>query len=196
MSELSTLAIFCGSNPGKNPTYTKAAFELGKLLAKKRIKIVYGGGKVGLMGILADASLDEGGEVVGIITDFLLEKEVGHNALTELVVVGSMHERKALMEQRSNGFIILPGGFGTLDEFAEIFTWSQLGLHTKPIGVLNVNGYFNLFLAFIDHMVNEGFLKKENKNLIIHSDSPEDLIIKMNSYSPEYTPKWMDSSDT
>ncbi len=192
---LYSLAVFCGSNVGKHPIYQKAAEELGKAMATKQIRLIYGGGKVGLMGVIADAVLSGGGKVTGVITDFLWQKEVGHSDLTELIVVKTMHERKAKMEELASGFISLPGGFGTLDEFAEIFTWSQLGLHHKPIGILNTNNYFDLFLAYIDHMVIEGFLPPSNKNIILHHHHPQSLIEQMERYEPKHTSKWMDSSN-
>src|SRR5215469_5924737 len=146
--------VFCGSNRGTNPRYAAAA-ELGRCLASSGIGIVYGGGKVGLMGVLADAAIEQGGEVIGVIPRMLVDREIAHPGLTELRIVGSMHERKALMADLSDAFIAMPGGYGTLDEFCEILTWTQLGLQQKPIGMLNVDGYFDPLLALFDHAVAE-----------------------------------------
>ena len=156
---LMRICVYAGSNPGANPAYGEAAADLARLLASRGIGVVYGGGKVGLMGILADTALAAGGEVIGVIPQDLMDREIGHAGLTELHVVGSMHERKALMAELSDGFVALPGGAGTLEELIEVYTWSQLGLHAKPMGVLNVAGYYDGLAALLDHAVQEGFLR-------------------------------------
>src|SRR5579862_1318574 len=168
--------VFCGSNRGTNPQYAGAAAELARCLASAGIGIVYGGGKVGLMGVLADAALAEGGEVIGVIPTMLVDREIAHQGLTELRIVGSMHERKALMADLSDAFIAMPGGYGTLDEFCEILTWTQLGLQQKPIGILNVDGYFDRLL---DHAVTEQFVKSKHRDMIVTDGDPESLIARM-----------------
>jgi uncharacterized protein (TIGR00730 family) len=171
--------VFCGSNRGVNPAFAAAAADLARCLVANRIGIVYGGGKVGLMGVLADAALDAGGEVIGVIPRMLVEREIAHPGLTELRIVGSMHERKALMADLSAGFIAMPGGYGTLDEFCEILTWTQLGLQKKPIGILNVDGYFDRLLDLFDHAVTEQFVKPIHRDMIVTDDHPESLIDRM-----------------
>ena len=161
------ICVFCGSNPGVNPAYKNAAAGLGRLLAERKIELVYGGGNIGLMGVLADAALEASGRVIGVIPESLMAKEVGHQGLTELRVVGSMHERKALMADLAEGFIALPGGYGTFEEFCEVVTWSQLGLHAKPCGVLNVEKYYDPLLALFDHAVKEGFFTKRQPHASI-----------------------------
>ncbi len=164
---------------------------LGKILAEKNIELIYGGGKIGLMGILADAVLEAGGDVTGVIPEFLYALEVAHDNLTQLVRVKTMHERKALIHRRSEGVMALPGGFGTLDELFEMLTWGQLGLHKKPVGLLNVNGYFTHILTAIETMVSEGFLKEINRNMVLQSDTIDDLLIKMDSYRAPDVKKWI-----
>ncbi|HSY81294.1 MAG TPA: TIGR00730 family Rossman fold protein [Gemmatimonadaceae bacterium] len=171
--------VFCGSNGGASPSYASVTAELARCLVANRIGIVYGGGNVGLMGVLADAALAEGGEVVGVIPRMLVDKEIAHRGLTELRVVGSMHERKALMAELSDAFIAAPGGYGTLDEFCEILTWTQLGLQRKPIGMLNVDGYFDRLLALFDHAVTEQFVKPMHRDMIVTDDTPQSLIARM-----------------
>ena len=173
------ICVFCGSNLGTNPRYRQAAVELGRLLAIRCIDLVYGAGNIGLMGVLADSVLEAGGRVIGIIPESLLAREVGHLGLTELRIVGSMHERKALMADLSDAFIALPGGYGTFEEFCEVVTWSQLGFHVKPCGVVNVEGYYDPLLALFDHAVQEGFLKQENRALVLEDCSSERLLEKM-----------------
>lgn len=161
-------------------------------MARAGIGLVYGGGNIGLMGVLADAVLKAGGEAVGVIPAHLLEREVGHQGLTKLHVVRSMHERKALMADLSDGFVALPGGFGTLDEFCEIITWAQLGLHSKPCGILNVLGYYTPLLAMLDHAVEESFLKIENRNLVITCETVQELLGALATWRPIPTEKWLD----
>ncbi len=178
------ITVFCASSAGFAPQYGDAARALGQFLAKQNITLVYGGGRVGLMGILADAVLAGGGQAIGVIPQFLLNLEVGHTGLTELLVVKSMHERKLRMAELGDGVIALPGGFGTLEELIEILTWSQLALHGKPVGILNTNGYYNLLRQFFDHMVGEGLLKPQNRDLAIFEDDIERLYEKMSIFRP------------
>jgi uncharacterized protein (TIGR00730 family) len=176
---LARCCVFCGSNPGAKPSYTAAAAQLARCLVANGIGIVYGGGHVGLMGALADAALDQGGEVIGVIPRFLVDREIAHRGITDLRIVDSMHERKALMADLVDAFIALPGGFGTLDEFCEILTWTQLGLITKPIGILNVDGYFDRLLDLFDHAVAERFVKPMHRDMIVTDDSVESLIDRL-----------------
>jgi uncharacterized protein (TIGR00730 family) len=183
--------VFCGSSAGREPVFAEAARSLGALLARKRIGLVYGAGNVGLMGVLADAALDAGGEVIGVIPEALVEKELAHRGLTELHIVASMHERKALMSDLADGFIALPGGFGTLDEFCEILTWAQLGLHAKPCGVLNVAGFFDPFLAQVAHAVRHGFIRAEHQQLFAVESEPEALLKRLAKFKPQRVEKWI-----
>jgi uncharacterized protein (TIGR00730 family) len=171
--------VFCGSNRGANPLYAVAAAELARCLAALGIGIVYGGGNVGLMGVLADAALAEGGQVIGVIPRMLVEREIAHQGLSELHVVGSMHERKALMADLSDAFIAMPGGYGTLDEFCEILTWTQLGLQRKPIGMLNVDGYFDRLLDLFDQAVVQQFVKQKHRDMIVTERDATSLIARM-----------------
>lgn len=173
------LCVFCGSSIGGRPVYAEQARQLGKLLAAREIGLVFGGGHIGLMGVLADAVLAAGGETIGVIPRALVERELAHRSLTQLLVVETMHQRKARMAELADGFAALPGGFGTGDEFFEILTWSQLGLHTKPIGLLNTAGYFTPLLSWLDHMVAEGFLDSSHRRLVIETDSPESLLDRL-----------------
>ena len=185
------ICVFCGSNLGINPAYSRAAEELGLLLVDRGIELVYGGGNVGLMGVLADSVLEGGGRVIGVIPDSLMAKEVAHLGLTELRIVKSMHERKAVMSDLSDGFIALPGGFGTIEEFCEVVTWSQLGIQSKPCGVLNVAGYYDPLLELFDQSVTEGFLRVENRALVLEDRGPESLLQKMASFVPIPADKWI-----
>jgi len=185
------IAVYCGSSSGVNGVYREEAANLGRVLAQQNTEVVFGGGKVGLMGHLADAVMEAGGRVTGIIPGFLHVKEVAHEGLTEMITVETMHERKALIYKISDAFIALPGGFGTLDELFEMLTWAQLGLHQKPVGILNVNGYFNAILDGVDNMLNEGFLKLENRNMIQVSGQAEELLQKMKQYRAPALPKWI-----
>ena len=166
------VCVFCGSNPGNDPAYEAATAALGRLIAGRGLGLVYGGSNVGLMGTLADAALAGGGEVIGVIPRSLVDREVAHRGLTDLRVVDTMHQRKALMADLADGFIATPGGYGTLDELCEILTWAQLGIHTKSLGLLNVLGYWDPFLAFLDHAVAAGFLKRAHRGLVqVHTES-------------------------
>src|SRR4051794_21847812 len=185
------LCVFCGSNSGHAPAYRSLAVQLGQTLARRRIELVYGGGRVGLMGVLADAALDAGGTVVGVIPQALLDREIGHRGLTELRVVGSMHERKALMAELSDGFVALPGGAGTLEELVEMYTWSQLGIHAKPLGVLNVAGYYDGLMAFFDHAVERGFIRPEHRAVLACEAQPEALLERLVTASAPALPKWL-----
>ena len=185
------ICVYAGSNPGTNPAYAEAATELARLLASRDIGVVYGGGKVGLMGILADTALAAGGEVIGVIPQDLMDREIGHQGLTDLHVVGSMHERKALMAELSDAFVALPGGAGTLEELIEVYTWSQLGLHDKPMGVLNVNGYYDGLAALLDHAVREGFLRAEHRAAMHAEPTAEALLERFAGWRPTTLGKWL-----
>lgn len=190
------ICVFAGSSRGAREEYASAAQQLARELVAQGYEVVYGGGKVGMMGVLADAALGAGGRVIGVIPKALLEKEVAHAGLTELRVVGSMHERKAMMAELSVGFIALPGGLGTMEEFFEVLTWSQLGLHAKPCGLLNVSGYFDPLLAFLDSTVSERFVKSEHRALVITSTSPTELLERLAAYRPPHVEKWIDRSES
>lgn len=190
------ICVFCGSNPGVRPAYAEAAVELAHHLVNLGIAIVYGGGNIGLMGILADTAMAAGGEVIGVIPHALFAKEVGHTGVTDLRIVSSMHERKALMADLADGFIAMPGGWGTFDEFCEILTWAQLGLHNKPCGILNTANYYDTLLAMFDHSVAEGFLKPEYRSLVIAAPDPVDLIQQMIDYRAPARDSWIDKSQT
>jgi uncharacterized protein (TIGR00730 family) len=183
------ICVYAGSNPGTNPAYAEAAGELARLLASRGIGVVYGGGKVGLMGILADTALAAGGEVIGVIPQDLMDREVGHEGLTELHVVGSMHERKALMAELAGAFVALPGGAGTLEEIAEQWTWAQLGVHGKPCGFLDVRGFWRPLLASVERMEADGFLAAGHRDMLLVDDRIDGLLDAFLSYrAPE--PKW------
>jgi uncharacterized protein (TIGR00730 family) len=188
---LHRICVFCGSNTGSRQAYRQAAEQLGALLAEREIELVYGGGNIGLMGVLADGVLARGGRVIGVIPDFMLAKEVGHTGLTELRIVSSMHERKAVMSDLSDGFIALPGGFGTFEEFCEVVTWSQLRLQSKPCGLLNVENYYAALLELFDHAVREGFLREENRRLVLDDENPARLLEKMAEFKAEPVEKWI-----
>jgi uncharacterized protein (TIGR00730 family) len=189
---MNRVCLFAGSSAGVRPEYGAAARELGRVLATRGMSLVYGGARVGLMGAVADAVLAGGGHVTGVIPRALVEKEVAHSGLTDLRVVTSMHERKALMADLSDAFIALPGGWGTLDEFFEILTWAQLGIHHKPCGLLNVSGYFDRLLSFLDHTTGEGFVRREHQSMISVSDAPATLLDALVAYEPPHVEKWFD----
>jgi uncharacterized protein (TIGR00730 family) len=191
MTEIRRVCVFCGSSHGTRPAYAAAAREMGRVLAERGIGVVYGGGNVGLMGEVADAALAAGGEVTGVIPRSLMEREVGHAGLTTLEVVETMHERKARMADLSDGFIALPGGFGTLDELCEVLTWSQLGIHAKPCAILNVDGYFDALIALFDHALREGFLRGPHRSLVIAGTDPAALLDSMAAFIPPTTEKWV-----
>ena len=192
MNTLSSLCLFCGASPGTNPAYRDAAIDFGATLAKRNIRLVYGGGSVGLMGVAADACLAAGGQVTGVIPRMLMEKEVGHKGVTKMHVVETMHERKALMTELSDGFVALPGGYGTLDELFESLTWLQLAYHTKPIGLYNVNGFFDALISFLDHARDERFLRDLHRDSLQVSANLDSLIGKLENATAPDTSKWLD----
>ena len=190
------LCVFSGSSPGGHPDYETAAAGLGRALAGHGIGIVYGGASVGLMGTIADAALDAGGEVVGVIPQALVDREIAHPGLSDLRVVSSMHERKALMAELADGFVALPGGMGTLEELFEVYTWTQLGLYAKPLGLLDVRGYYTRLVAFLDHAVAEQFLTVEYREMLVVEHRAEALIEAFRRWRPPARPKWIDRSQT
>jgi uncharacterized protein (TIGR00730 family) len=190
------VCVFAGSSLGSRPAYESFARALGAALAARRVDLVYGGARVGLMGIVADAVLAGGGQVIGVIPAALVAREVAHNGLTDLRVVNSMHERKALMADLADAFIALPGGWGTCDEFFEILTWGQLGLHQKPCGLLNVDGYFDRLLGFVTHSIDEGFVRQEHGKLISVADDPRLLLDMLETNQPPVVEKWLDRAST
>ncbi len=188
------ICVFCGSSAGSKPEYRACAEELGVELAEREIGLVYGGGNVGLMGAIADFALRAGGEVIGVIPEHLMSREIGHKQLTELHIVHSMHERKAMMADLADAFIALPGGFGTLEEFFEVLTWSQLGLHAKPCGVINILDYYSPLLRMLDHAVEEHFLKPQNRALVLSRNTPSELLRALEEWRPIPVEKWLDRS--
>jgi len=186
------VCVFCGSSPGTNPVYLEAAREVGRTLARRGLGLVYGGGSVGLMGAAADAAMAAGGEVIGVIPRALQLRELAHGHLTSLHVVGSMHERKAKMAELAHGFVALPGGMGTLEEFAEILTWAQLGLHARPCGLLDVDGYYRPLLAFFDQAVAAGFIRPEHRALVLVDARPDALLDRFEAWQPPPIQKWID----
>ncbi|GAB2572167.1 LOG family protein [Gracilibacillus alcaliphilus] len=188
--KIDKIAVFCGSSPGSKHTYTEAAQEMGRELAEKSRTLIYGGSQVGCMGALADAALHHQGEVIGVIPQKLKDVEIAHNSLTELFIVKDMHERKAKMASLAEGFIALPGGAGTLEEWFEVFTWAQLGYHQKPCGLLNVDGFYDPLIAMLDHTIAEGFMKDMYKDLIVVASEPAELLKQMDAYTYSLTAKW------
>ena len=184
MSTLKHICVFCGSSVGARPAYVEAARELGGTLAGRGLGIVFGGGKVGLMGVLADAALAAGGEAIGVIPEALVAREIAHNGLTELRVVRSMHQRKTLMADLADAFIALPGGYGTLEEFFEAVTWTQLGIHRKPCGLLNVDGYYDTLLALLDRAAADGFIREANRSLVLDAPDVATLLVKLETVRP------------
>lgn len=193
MPAIHSVSVFCGSSAGNDVIFYDQAYALGQFCASKDITIVYGGAKVGLMDAMADGTLAANGRVVGIIPDFIKNIEIAHEGLTELIEVKSMHERKTLMYHRSEGAIILPGGFGTMDEMFELLTWGQLGLHTKPIGILNTGGYYTELMKFLDIMVEKNFLRIANREMVLIADNIEELFVLMENYVPQVKAKWISS---
>ncbi len=191
---LSRICVFCGSSDGMRSAYRDVAATLGRLIAARGLAVVYGGGNVGLMGALADAALDAGAEVIGVIPEHLVAKELAHRGV-DLRIVHSMHERKALMADLADAFIALPGGFGTLEEFFEILTWSQLGLHAKPCALLNVHGYYDSLLRFFDLAVREGFVRDESRGLVVVEDDAVRLLDRLATWQPPAVRKWIDRDE-
>ena len=188
---LASVCVFCGSQPGADPAYVDAARAFGALLARRGIALVYGGAHVGCMGALADAVLEDGGRVTGVIPQALWEREVGHTGLSELLVVDSMHERKALMAERADAFVALPGGAGTLEELFEAWTWAQLGIHAKPVGLLNVQGFWDPLLAMLDHMVEQRFVRAPHRAMVVVDERPDRLLARLAAYEAPAVPRWM-----
>jgi len=190
------VCVFCGSNPGRRPGYLAVARQLGGILAGAGVHVVYGGGRIGMMGALADAALAAGGRVTGVIPRHLAEREVAHDGLDELHVVSSMHERKALMASLADAFVTLPGGFGTLEETFEVLTWSQLGLHEKPLLVLEVGSFYAPLVAFLDHAAEEGFLRREHRALLLVERDPHQVLARLAAFSPPRVEKWLEPGET
>jgi uncharacterized protein (TIGR00730 family) len=190
------VCVYAGSNPGSDPAYADGARALATLLAERGIGLVYGGGKVGLMGVLADTALAAGGEVIGVMPQALVDREIGHRGLTEMRVVGSMHERKALMADLSDAFVAIPGGIGTLEELIEVYTWSQLGIHDKACGLLNVRGYYDPLATFLDHAVEEGFLRPQHRAVLSVAADPVELLELLAAYEPPTVGKWLELDQT
>ena len=193
---MKSVAVYCGSSSGANPLYVAQAQALGAALVAHDLTLVYGGGRVGLMGTIADAVLAHGGQVVGVIPDFLANKELAHLGCTELHVVKSMHERKLMMADRADGFIAMPGGYGTLEELFEVLTWGQLGLHRKPVGLLNVDGYYDYLLLALDRMRDDQLLRAENRTQLLQAADPEDLLAQLAAYQPVELAKWLTPTTT
>jgi uncharacterized protein (TIGR00730 family) len=195
VNKIERICIFCGSSLGRRAEYRFAAEAVGRFLAQRGITVVFGGGKVGLMGAVADAALAAGGNVIGVIPEVLFDKEIGHTGLTQMHVVRNLHERKAMMADLSDGFIALPGGYGTLEEFCEVITWSQLSLHQKPCGFLNVEVYWNPMVEMFDQAVREQFLKPQNRGIVLVDDDIEVLLAKMTAWRPSGEAKWIGSAE-
>jgi len=193
MRKLDSICVFCGSSEGNDTAIIEAASELGKIFAERGITLVYGAAKIGIMGLVAKASLKGHGKVIGIIPEFLKLKEVVHLGLTELITTQNMHDRKMILQEKSGGFIALPGGMGTFEELFEILTWLQLGLHSKPIGLLNVNHFYDDLIAMLEKMVKKGFLKMDNLELLLVDDDIDSLLQKMENFKDPQKPKWLNS---
>jgi len=193
---MKAIAVFCGSSTGNNENYKKQAILLGQMMSKKNIDLVYGGAKVGLMGAIAEAVLNEGGKVIGVLPRFLQSKEIAHDQLTQLILVENMHERKTRMHEMSDGVIALPGGFGTIEELFEMLTWAQLGLHKKPVAILNIDGFYDPLVTLLDNMIEKKLLKPKNREMLIIDDHIETLLYRMKNYTAPYLPKWIDEENT
>ncbi len=194
--DLRWLCVFCGSSAGEDPRYLDAATRLGQVLLARGIGLVYGGSRIGLMGRLADTVLEGGGQVVGVIPRALMDREVAHQGLTELILTDSMHERKARMVDRADAFVAAPGGIGTLEEFFEVLTWAQLGLHRKPCGLLNARRYFDPLIRLLDHAEREGFLQHAHRAMVLVEEDPEALVKRMLQYDPPTVPRWIRPGET
>lgn len=195
IKKMKRITVFCGSSSGTEEIYTSQATLLGQTFAKRNIELVYGGANVGLMGAVADGVLNNGGKAIGVLPNFLRSKEIAHKQLTELILVDTMHERKTKMNELCDGVIALPGGFGTLDELFEMLTWGQLGLHKKPIAILNIDGYYDALIVFVQTMTDKGLLKEVNQKMLLVSDSIDDLLDKMENYVAPTVGKWIDKKD-
>ncbi|RLQ20871.1 TIGR00730 family Rossman fold protein [Seongchinamella sediminis] len=193
---MNRICVYCGASPGLKPEYLDATRNLAGAMVDRGIDLVYGGGSVGMMGAIADAVLEAGGEVIGVIPRALAEREVAHRGVTDLRVVESMHERKALMAELADGFIAMPGGFGTLEELLEVLTWSQLGFQQKPCGVLNVAGYFDMLTGFLDHAVEQQFVKPVHRRMLLVAADSEQLLARMADYKPPVVDKWIGRGET
>ncbi|SAK63136.1 LOG family protein [Caballeronia hypogeia] len=187
---MKAVCVYCGSSNGARPVYAEAARAFGRALVQNNLSLVYGGGRVGLMGLIADEVLAAGGRAIGVIPELLLAKEVGHTDLTELHVVPDMHERKKMMADLSDAFVAMPGGVGTFEEFFEVYTWAQLGYHQKPVGLLDVNGYFDPLMSMLRHTVDEGFMRAQYLDMIQVAAEPQQMIDKLNAYTPPAHDKW------
>ncbi len=194
--KIKSITVFCGSSEGTVSSYKTVAYELGKLLAMEKIQLVYGGAKIGLMGAVADGALQNGGKVIGVLPHFLSRKEIAHNGLSELILVNSMHERKSKMNELCDAVIALPGGFGTMEEFFEMLTWSQLGLHSKPMGLLNCAGFYAPLLELVSQMYSTGFIQQQHLNSIQISSDPIDLLEKLRTYQAPESGKWLTNEST
>jgi len=192
---MKSITVFCGSSFGSEEIYKEQAVLLGQTLAKQNIQLVYGGANVGLMGAVADGVLLEGGKAIGVLPHFLQSKEIAHQELTELILVETMHERKTKMNDLCDGVIVLPGGYGTLEEFFEMITWAQLGLHKKPIAILNINGFYDDLIKLVQNMVDKGFLKQINQEMLLVSDSIDELLEKMKNYRAPSVGKWISKEE-
>ncbi len=190
------ITIYCGANVGSEAVFEQQAYLVGKTLAQQNIGVVFGGGKVGLMGAVANGAMQNGGEVIGVIPNFLSTKEIAHDGITEMIKVETMHQRKTLLNELSDAMIALPGGFGTMEELFEMLTWAQLGLHKKPIALLNTNGFYDALLALIQTMVDKQFLKKEYQQMLLHSDNITDLLEKIKNYKAPQVEKWITKETT
>ena len=193
---MKSIAVFCGASMSNDPVINKQAYDFGKLLAEQKLQLIYGGAKIGVMGEVASGVLENGGKATGVIPDFLTSKEVVHTDLSELIITETMHERKLKMHELSDGIVALPGGFGTLEELFEMLTWAQLGLHKKPIGILNINGFYDDLLSFIEVMIVKELLKPSYKQLLLVANTAEELLKKMDEFIPLPVPKWMNKNQT
>jgi len=196
MTKINTIAVYCGSSLGKNEVYREMAITLAEAMCQQKIDLVYGGGNIGLMGVIASSMQQNSGKVIGVLPHFLNKKEVGNLDIEQLILVNSMHERKQKISELADAFIAMPGGFGTLEEITEMLTWSQLGLSLKPVGLYNVNGFYDLLLHQFDLMVSEGFLKADNRNLLVADADPNKLLTKLHKFKYALTPKWLQSDQT
>jgi uncharacterized protein (TIGR00730 family) len=196
VNEIRSVTVYCGSSPGADPAYAEVTRTLARMLARDGIRVVYGGGKLGLMGILADTAMEAGGEVIGVMPQALIDHEIGHPGLSELRVVASMHERKAMMAELADAFIALPGGIGTLEELIEVYTWSQLGLHRKPIGALDVKGFYGPLAMLLDSAVEQRFLREKHREILIFDPDPETLLTRLAAAEAPSLTKWIDADQS